>query len=207
MKNIAITQRVDIIDSYFERRDALDQSWVNFFLSIDCFPILVPNNIEYIEQLVSKNKIDGILLTGGGSLAKYGGNTPERDKAERFLVNWAIEYDIPLLGVCRGMQVIQDYFNNQLIEVSNHVAIRHKLIVEPGLSLSNLLNQYKDVNSFHNFGTNEVSNELKKIASSSDGVIMAIQHQFKNIYGIMWHMERESPFCKVDQELFEAVFN
>ena len=206
MKNIAISQRVNIIDSYGERRDALDQRWVSFLLSIGFFPILVPNNINYIKQLIDEHKIDGVLLTGGESLVKYGGNTPERDMAEFFLANWAIENDVPLLGVCRGMQVIQDHFNNQLIKVLNHAAVRHKLIVEPNFIVSDLFKQYKDVNSFHNFGSSEVTNELIKIASSSDGVIMAIKHQFKNIYGVMWHMEREVPFCKTDQELFKAVF-
>jgi N5-(cytidine 5'-diphosphoramidyl)-L-glutamine hydrolase len=207
MKNLLISQRVDINESYGERRDALDQRWLNFFLSIGLIPILVPNNIEYFTQLIHTNKVDGILLTGGASLAKYGGNTPERDEVEFYLIDLAFENDIPLLGVCRGMQVIQDYFNNQLIEIPNHVGVRHKLLVEPDLSLSNLLEQYKDVNSYHNLGSTEVSSDLKKIAISSDGVIMAIEHQYKDIYGVMWHMERESPFCKTDQELFKRIFS
>lgn len=206
MKNILISQRVDIIESYGERRDALDQQWLNFFLSINFYPILVPNNIEFIEKLVNSNRVDGVLLTGGGSLAKYGGNTPERDEVEFFLVDWVFKNDIPLLGVCRGMQVIQDYFNNKLINVSNHVSVRHDLRVESDSSLSNILKKYKDVNSFHNLGSKETSNELRKIATADDGVIMAIEHQYKKIYGVMWHMERELPFCRIDQELFKSVF-
>ena len=142
----------------------LKKSGVNFFLSVNLFPILIPNNIEYIKHLVHENRIDGVLLTGGESLVKYGGNSPERDEAELFLFNWAIEYDIPLLGVCRGMQFIQDYFNNKLIKVPNHVAVRHKLHVESDFRLSKLLKKYKDVNSFNNYGSNEASFELKKIA-------------------------------------------
>ena len=67
--------------------------------------------------------------------------------------------------------------------------------------------QYKDVNSFSKYGSNEASFELIKIASSSDGIIMAIEHQHKDIYGVMWHMERGLPFCKIDQALFKSIFS
>ena len=207
MKHIAITQRVNIVDSYVERRDALDQRWINFFLSVNLLPILVPNNINYIKKLVNDVRIDGVLLTGGENLAKYGGNVPERDEVEFFLINWAVEHNMPLLGVCRGMQVIQDYFNNKLNKVPNHVKVRHSLVVENDCRLSDLLKSYKDVNSFHNYGSHEVNFELKKIASSLDGVVMAIEHQQKNIFGVMWHMEREFPFCNTDQALFNHIFS
>lgn len=206
MKLIAITQRVTIVKSYKERRDSLDQRWIDFLFSINLFPIIIPNNIEVVRHLLKANEVHGVLLTGGDSLIKYGGDTSERDKVEFFLIDWAIKNNIPLLGVCRGMQVIQEYFNNELVKVSNHVSVRHKLVIENNGHLSELCKEYNDVNSFHNYGSYEVGEELKKVAASLDGVVMAIEHQKKDIYGVMWHMERDFPFCNTDQELFKNIF-
>lgn len=207
MKYIAVTQRVENIESYKEVRDSLDQRWIKFLLSVDLFPILIPNNITYLEYLISHSEIDGVLFTGGSSLVKYGGNSKERDEVEFFLMEWAIKKNIPILGVCRGMQVIQDYFKNQLVEVPNHVAERHTLITEHIGRVSSLCKKYTDVNSYHNYGSYEAHSELIKVATSADGVVMAIEHQHKNIYGVMWHMEREAEFCEVDKLLFNKIFD
>ena len=85
MKKVIVTQRVDVITEYSERRDAIDQRWVDLLLSIDIFPIFVSNNISYVKYLFENENIDGVLLTGGNSLLKYGGNAPERDSVEKFI--------------------------------------------------------------------------------------------------------------------------
>ena len=110
MKRVIVTQRVDVVIEYKERRDAIDQLWVKFLLSIDIFPIFISNNMNYVEYVLNNENIDGVLFTGGNDLLKYGGNSPERDCIEIFILEWAIEMNIPVLGVCRGMQLIQDFF-------------------------------------------------------------------------------------------------
>ncbi|MCW8901347.1 MAG: gamma-glutamyl-gamma-aminobutyrate hydrolase family protein [Gammaproteobacteria bacterium] len=206
MKRIAVTQRVEVIPSHTERRDALDQRWVTFLQTINLLPILVPNNIPYVHQLIEDESIDGVLLTGGNSLARYGGYAPERDETEKLLIEFAYNKNLPLLGVCRGMQIIQDYFNNSLYEVSGHIATRHSLVINKGLRLSKLVNQHKDVNSYHKYGANKVNGDLLEVAHSHDGVVMAIEHTEKNIFGVMWHSERELPFNKNDQDMFKEIF-
>ncbi len=206
MKRIAITQRVELIQSHSERRDALDQRWVIFLQKLDFLPILLPNNISYIQNLITDDYIDGILLTGGNSLVKYGGDAPERDDIEKLLIDFAYLKNVPLLGVCRGMQMIQDYFNNPLFQVAGHVARRHSLIVDQGHKLSNIIHRYKNVNSFHEYGTYKVEGDLLKVAHSQDGVVMAIEHKEKNIFGVMWHSERELSFNKIDQDMYKKIF-
>jgi len=206
MKRIAVTQRVDRISSHEEKRDALDQRWISFLQTIDLLPILVPNNISYVQQLIEDKSVDGILLTGGNSLVKYGGDAPERDQVEKLLIGFAFSKKIPLLGVCRGMQVIQDYFNNSLCEVKGHVAIRHSLVVEEGLRISNVVNNYQDVNSFNKYGAYKVYGDLLPVAHSLDDVVMAIEHKEREIFGVMWHSEREIPFNKNDQDMFKEIF-
>jgi len=206
VKKIIVTQRVDVIVDYRERRDAIDQRWLGFLLSINIFPILVPNSLDYIKQVIITEDIDGILFTGGNSLVSYGGDAPERDEVEIFLLEWAIKKNIPVLGVCRGMQLIQHYFNNQLVPISDHVATRHKLQIEKGKRLSPILDNMYDVNAFHLLGTHKVTGELELVAKSVDGVVMAVEHKQYDIFGIMWHSERENPYLVKDIELYKEIY-
>jgi len=206
MRQIAVTQRVDVISDYGERRDALDQRWMDLLISIDLCPVLVPNNIDFVKRMLNKETIEGVLLTGGNSLLRYGGDAPERDEVERFLLEWVCEKNIPLLGVCRGMQMIQDFFNNDLNVISNHVGMRQSLVAENDCRLSEVVRQYKDVNSYHEYGSKQVQGQLVRVASSLDGVVMAIEHREKNIFGVMWHSEREPTIRREDRALFRKVF-
>lgn len=206
MKNIAVTQRVDAIADYDERRDAIDQRWSAFLLKAGLWPILVPNLMDYAHTLITKEHIDGVLLTGGNSLLPYGGDAPERDQVERFLLEWAIGNDIPVLGVCRGMQGIQNYFHNKLVQVTGHVATRLTLELTGKGRLASIVSKYHDVNAFHTYGATNVRGELVSVAQSPDGISMAIEHFDKQVYGIMWHSEREAPFKDEDISLFKFIF-
>lgn len=206
MKTIAVTQRVDIIEAYGERRDAIDQRWTELLLSMDLWPLFIPNSVSYLEQFLTNVQVDGVLLTGGNSLVTCGGNAPERDQIETLLLEWATQQNIPLLGVCRGMQVIQQYFGNTLKQVSGHVARRHKLLLHHKSSFSEAISQLDDVNSYHDYGCKQVSAELNLVATSGDGVVMAIEHKTKPVYGVMWHSEREQPFSELEKQVFRQVF-
>ena len=102
--------------------------------------------------------------------------------------------------------MIQDYFNNSLCEVDGHVTARHSLIVHEGLRMSSVVKRFKDVNAFHEYGTYKVEGDLLKVANSHDNVVMAIEHKEKNIFGVMWHSERELSFNKNDQDMFKEIF-
>ena len=206
MIKVLVTQRVDVIPAYDEKRDAIDQRWTDFLMSIDILPIFSSNNQLYLEAILSNEDINGVILTGGGSLTKYGGESSERDQVERYILDWSIKSNIPVLGICRGMQVIQDYFGLPLNRVDNHVGVRHKLNVNKGLRLSPLIEPFIDVNSFHNLGTKYSNKTLLTVASSKDDVVMAVEHFDKNIYGVMWHCERDDPFTIEDKNLVSHLF-
>ena len=206
MKKIAVTQRVVEVESYSERRDALDQQWIHFLLSIQVLPVLVPNNLDYLERFLATQAVQGVLLTGGNSLAKYGGDAPERDELEVALLDWAITNRVPVLGVCRGMQLIQDFFGNELVSVPGHVGKRHSLIVTQDKRLSGSLEKLDTVNSYHEFGAKESMGELLVAATSEDGVIMAIEHRELDVFGVMWHSEREQPFIEEEKAVFKLAF-
>lgn len=197
MKKVFVTQRVEIIKQYNEIRDCLDQKWIDLLLECNLLPIAVQNNIEQIELMLKEVNPDGILLTGGNDLCKYGGNAEERDRVEYHLIKYAINNNIPLLGVCRGMQIILDYFNCNFKKVIGHVNIEH--IIKNGET-------EKLVNSYHNFATLECGQDIDVIYKSKDGVIEEIKHNKYEIYGIMYHPERYESFRRDDIKLIKSVF-
>ena len=79
MKTVIFTQRVEIIESYNERRDCADQRIAEFIKECGFLPIPIPNNPDILNDAISQIEPCGIILTGGNSLVKYGGNAPERD--------------------------------------------------------------------------------------------------------------------------------
>lgn len=120
-----MTLRVDVWDARGERRDAVDQRWVELLTACGCLPVLLPNHLRAAQRLVTQLPLHGFVLTGGGDLAAYGGGSPERDELERWLLDDASARGVPLLGVCRGMQAIQHRWGVPLAPVEGHVATRH----------------------------------------------------------------------------------
>lgn len=198
VKIIAVSNRVDIVDSCNERRNSLDQRWVSFLHETGGFvPLAIPNHVGTAKNILEVFPVAGILLTGGNDLVELGGNAPERDETERFLIDFAIQYKTPLLGVCRGMQMIQYYFGEKLEKIEGHVKNHHPLVLE-GVSM--------EVNSFHNYGVKNDDGVLKVLARTSDGVIEAVRHPEYSIEGIMWHPERNTSISNLDKKIFENLF-
>ena len=194
-KLVAITQRVEYIEAIGERRDALSQEWPQLAEACGFTPLLLPNHLPTVRELLAALPVEGILLTGGNDLCAYGGDAPERDEVERFLLQWAIEKKIPLLGVCRGMQMVLDYFGTPLQRVEGHVRVEHPL------------DSGDTVNSFHSWGAVECCIPLVAEAWSTDGVLEAVTHRdFPWIRGIMWHPERHRPLRTEDIARIKEVF-
>lgn len=199
MKVIVYTQRVEYVQSYSERRDCIDQSIPKLLLACGFLPIPIYNipNRDLIEQFMNNVSVDGVLFTGGNSLYKYGGDALERDKTEIILLEWCLKKNIPVLGLCRGMQFILDYFGATLENIDGHIGVKHKIVGSIARDR---------VNSFHRQAARSVPKSLVVMSNSLDGVVEAVRHKTKSIYGIMWHPERENPFHDGDIELIKRVF-
>ena len=205
MKTIVFTQRVDVIESYKERRDCADQRIADFLWQCGYMPMPVPNNARIVSAILGQVKPDGVVLTGGNSLVKYGGNAPERDATDALLIKSAMERNVPLYGFCRGMQSILDYFGERLETVTGHVAVRMTLSGKADQTLGDF---NREVNSYHNQGCLAVVNpDLEVLAKSSDGVVKASRHRRFRLLGTRWHPEREMPYSEADKAMVKNFFN
>lgn len=196
-KIVLYTQRVEVIESYNERRDCADQNIPRFLEECGYIPLPVSNVVQDLECLVKAVQPVGIVLTGGNSLVCYGGNAPERDETDRRLIELAIKNNIPIYGFCRGMQSILDYFGCKLENVENHVAIRHVVQGDWGI---------REVNSYHNQACKQIKEPLRIVAMTQDGVIEAVECLQYRMFATMWHPERETPFDEEDKKRLKELF-
>mgnify|MGYP001245060040 CR=1 FL=1 len=197
MKNILLTQRQDFESSRKEVRDSIDVAWHYLLQEIDILPILIPNifsEYKILKNWIIKMKPDGIILSGGNDI----GERQLRDKTETLLLDYAEEKQLPVFGVCRGMQLMIHRAGGNLIKIDNHVGQRHVI------NFTNTCD--REVNSFHKYGYFNIPNDYDIIAKSRDGSIECIIHKKLPWQAIMWHPERENPFNLKDKNLISDCF-
>lgn len=192
-----MTQRVVIAPHNGERRDCLDQRWVEFLLACGLAAVPLPNSVAVASMLVTMLPIAGLVLTGGNDLAAYGGDAPERDATENAVMDLVERMGLPVFGVCRGMQVVQHRFGVTLHRVTGHVAPRQTISINGAPIV---------VNSFHNLGTTENRPPLEVWAAAEDGTVKAVRHPSGRLSAVMWHPERLAPFAPRDIETFQRFF-
>ena len=194
---IAVSQRVVVDPRTGERRDALDQRWPRFLRQVGYLAIAVPNSVSLLPSLLCEIRPRGVLLTGGNDLVTLGGTAPERDDTEAELMAYAHENALPLLGVCRGMQIIQKKCGVRLHRVEGHVTATQVIQFDGREAM---------VNSYHNYGSQESVLGLEVCGRSDDGVVKAVRADSGRILGIMWHPERIDPSREDDILLFRSFF-
>ncbi len=207
MRNIAITQRLVENNNYYEIRDALDIRWAEFLDNLDYLPILLPTNYDF-KKYFKLIEIKGIILSGGNDLSIWSEDklSQKRDIFEKEIIEFAIKEDIPILGVCRGMQIIADYFNSDFEKVKGHVGINHKIEVYNNSEFKVYLKKLDYVNSYHNYGIRKIPDGFILSAKSEDGVIEAIENKEQNIFCQMWHPERQNPFNENEMMIIKKLF-
>lgn len=195
MKRVAVSQRVDVIAERGERRDALDQRLAAWLLAADCLPLPVPNRLgeQALDLWLQAVAPEGVLLSGGNDI----GGCPERDASERALLRWAAAHRLPVLGICRGMQMLGVHGGAALVRVAGHAGTRHAVqgtIARAG------------VNSYHDYALADCPADYQELARADDGVIEAMRHRTLPWEGWMWHPEREAQPQAQDLQRLRALF-
>ncbi|MFI3296627.1 MAG: membrane dipeptidase [bacterium] len=202
---------------------------------IDCglTPLIVPvtDDIEYLTEVIKS--VDGLLLTGGGDLdPSFWGEKiiPEsgvpsllRDKYDITLVQLARRYSLPILGICRGMQVINVAFGGSLyqdIYVQNEEPLlqhsqecdkgltSHKITINSDTLLHRVIGKLElDVNTIHHQAVKFIPPELDAEAFATDGIIEAIEMPHYRILAVQWHPEHLQKEHSEHRALFDWLAN
>lgn len=193
----------------------MENDMVRFIASEDVMPILLPDLADNILENYL-GEMDAFVFQGGVDVApkSYNDNEIEngkwpgdfyRDQFELKILDYAIKNDKPVLGICRGFQVINTYFGGKLYQDLLHEKatdfdhrdaqkydhINHSVKIEPD---SWLYEAYQEseikVNSIHHQGVKTLGNNLVvEAVSKDDGIIEAFRHKDKNIWAVQWHPE------------------
>ncbi|VAW71116.1 hypothetical protein MNBD_GAMMA12-1269 [hydrothermal vent metagenome] len=204
---IGITQRVEV--QYGERRDCLDQNWVSLLEQLDIEPIIISNNLSNPDDFFERLEIQGFILSGGNDMAhiKEAKNVaPERDQLEQALLRFAQSRALPVMGVCRGMQMINHFYGGQLSPLQGHVQTEHKITPVGDF---NIISKAISVNSYHHYGIDQshLADNLHAVAcDTNDSSIEALISLDRRLLGIMWHPERKSVISESDKTLITRHF-
>ena len=181
---IGVTQRLSKEASCGEIRENLSLDWGSFFEthlgSFIPLPLCYKISInKYLDIL--GDGLKGIILSGGNDLSIFTDNelSEIRDEYELELLDYSLLHNIPVLGICRGAQIIAYKLGGLIKSVDNHVGT-HKIITSD--------QKLYNVNSFHRYGIVELPGICKTYAKSSDNIIEA--YSYKNLYAQMPHIER-----------------
>lgn len=202
LRRVGITQRPMALPERDEVRDALDVRLARLLWDLMFVPVPITNAIagitgsgdvgpSSVDDYLSALALDAIVLSGGDDV----GEPPARDRTERAALALAERERLPVLGICRGMQLINVIAGGTLAPVEGHVATRHEA---QGSAIAK-----REVNSFHRLAIlpDGLAAELKATAWAPDGTVEAVKHRRLPWTGVMWHPEREAPFAEDDVKL------
>lgn len=179
-------------------------------------PLIIPPYDDSDALLGTLDHIDGLLLTGGGDINPlFLGEEPidelhginhRRDRQELLLARLAADRQIPMLGICRGIQVMNAALGGKLYQdIHSQAGVKcikhdqqlhrahpsHTVYIEADTLLSRLFpTESLPVNSFHHQAVSEPAPGFRVSARSADGIIEAIESaEYKSMLGVQWHPE------------------
>ena len=197
------------------------QSYMNALNAVNANYIAIVPTLDQDYDFVA-NMCDGLLVCGGGDIdAKYfneenhekvGLVKPNIDVMDFKLVEAFLKAKKPILGICRGHQVLNVYYGGSLIqdipsqyETNLHHSQKearnvgtHKVTITEDCEIGKK-NQVMTVNTFHHQAVKDLGKSLRVIAISEDGIIEGIEND--DVVGVQWH-----PECMIEEEAHLNIF-
>jgi putative glutamine amidotransferase len=208
---------------YWELEAALiPQDYVESVESAGGRALLVPPSDDGVEETLEA--LDGIVFTGGSDIdpSEYGeeahpetfGVRKDRDASELALMRAALDRDMPVLGICRGIQVLNVVrggdLHQHLPDVVGHESHKHDppgtfndhdVAISPETRLASILGDTHGVKSHHHQGLRRLGDGLVEAARADDGTIEAIEDPERRFaLGVLWH-----PEAGENKRLFDAL--
>jgi putative glutamine amidotransferase len=211
-------------------RSYVNEPYITAVANNNGVPFIIPitSNEEAIKAQVSM--LDGLILSGGDDLSPflYGeepeqlleATAPERDTFDILVLKYAMECNIPILGICRGAQLINVYHGGSLYQDNSYregKTLKHKQPNNPSLGThhvsldknSKLYSIYQQdeicVNSFHHQSVKAVGKGLVVVGQSSDGVVEAVESiEYPFMIALQWHPEMMAGEDEGSNHLFKT---
>ena len=194
---VAVTQRRLPGIATSSARDALDAEWSDWFCANASWAqfIPLPNFSDPMHALhwLADWGINALVLTGGEDVD----SSAIRDALELKLLQHARTQRWPVLGVCRGMQMLHREAGGTLIPIEDHVGQPHRLQTHWPDQI---------VNSWHRWGIREVAEGWQATALAVDGSVEAMRHCDLPWLGLMWHPERPQGAADLTRSWLTQIF-
>lgn len=185
------------------------QGYVDGVAAAGGLPLLVPPVPEVAGNADRVlDALDGLLLTGGEDIAPalYGAEpheatgepNPQRDEAEKALLQAAVDRDLPVLAVCRGAQLLNALYGGDLVQHLEHATLAaHQpspgrwashMVRATGGTLARLIPHEIEVSSYHHQSFGHIGNGLETTSVASDGLVEAVEDPSRRFcVGVLWH--------------------
>lgn len=216
---------IGITGNYAEPDCKLGDGYYKSVLKAGGVPVIIPPLSDSDAIINTLEHIDGLLLSGGADynplyageepVTQLGGINSERDLPELLITQLAYNRQIPMLGICRGIQTLAmalgGHVKQDINGLRNHPIKHsqearrseptHSVIVEPHSTLYNIYKEMLSssqegtegklfVNSFHHQAVDDPGERFRVTARSADDIVEAIEsREFKSIMGVQWHPE------------------
>ena len=204
---------IGITGNYDDLTCKLGQGYYKSVVAAGGVPVIIPPVADTDTIVNTLSRIDGLILSGGGDFnplwtgeepsPKLGGINKERDLPELLITRLAYNRQIPMLGICRGIQTLAIALGGEVAQdISDKATVKHSqnadrseathtVIIESDSKLAQIYNDERiAVNSFHHQAVKAAGEKFRVVAKATDGIIEAIESaEHKSILGVQWHPE------------------